>query len=263
MLKTMKTNLGVLLVGAGVLLVPGAGAQENDRVDFDSTRTKIQEWVQTEQLISEKKAEWQEAKGMLEARIELLQSQITDYEGRIEEAETEIAKTDEQKQDLVTQNAELKAATEKLKSIIGGLEKQVKGDVLTNLPEFLTDKIKPLTQKLPDNPEETEMSLSQRFQNLVGTLNEINKFNADISSATAIRDLGGKEVEVKTLYLGLGQAYYVNNDGTEAGVGRPGGGSGGWNWEPINQRAPEIMKLFQIMDGEAVAEFVPLPFEVE
>jgi predicted RNase H-like nuclease (RuvC/YqgF family) len=255
----MKT-FQILLLAA--LLMPfQLWAQDDNPVDFDSTRTKIQKWVETEQLISEKKADWQEGKGILEARIELLQSQVDDYKSRIEEAESEIAKSDEQKAELESKNQALKSATETLRTIIVGMEKKVKAEVLPRLPDVLGDKIRPLSQKLPDNPEETELSLSQRFQNVVGTLNEINKFNAAITTSTAIRELNGTEVEVKEIYLGLGQAYYVNNDGTMAGSGIPG--AGGWDWQAVNQRAPEIMKIFQIIDGEGVAEFIPLPFEVK
>lgn len=263
MLKYMKTKSGTLVI-AMVLVVAAthpAQAQSEDPSNFDSTRTKIQEWVRTEQLISEKKAEWQEAKGILEARIELLQSELDDYQSRIETAQAEIAKSDEQKAKLEAQRADLKAATDTLRTLIVGMEKKLKAEVLPRLPEVLADKIRPLSQKLPDNPDETELSLSQRFQNVVGTLNEINKFNAAISTSTAIRELNGKEIEVKEIYLGLGQAYYVNNDGTMAGSGTPG--LEGWDWKAMNERAPEMMKIFQVLEGEGLAEYVPLPFEVK
>ncbi|MEO0454301.1 MAG: DUF3450 family protein [Verrucomicrobiota bacterium] len=234
---------------------------QSEGANFDETRVKIQKWVETEQLISQKKADWEEAKSLLEARIELIQSEVTDYEERIKEAEASIAESDEQKAKLVAENEALKSATDTLKTLIIGMEKRVKADILTGLPEILSEKIKPLSQKLPDNPDESELSLSQRFQNVVGTLNEINKFNSTITPATQIREIGGKEAEVKTIFLGLGQAYYVNNEGTLAGVGRPG--SNGWDWEPVNQRAPEIMRIFQIMDGELQASFIPLPFQVQ
>ncbi len=259
-MKTFKCTLitGVVVVTAVTNLALG---QSDELGGFDSTRTKIQKWVETEQLISEKKAEWQEGKGILQARIELLQSELGDYEERIEKAESEIAKSDEQAGKLEAQSQDLKAATDALRTMIVGMEKKLKSEVLASLPQVLGDKIRPLSQKLPENPDETDLSLSQRFQNVVGTLNEINKFNASISTSTAIRELNGKEVEVKEIYLGLGQAYFVNNDGTQAGTGTPG--PNGWDWQPVNDRAPEMMKIFQILDGEGLAEYIPLPFEVK
>jgi len=78
--------------------------------------------------------------------------------------------------------------------------------------------------------------------------------------ATEMRTLAdGRPAEVKTLYIGLGQAYYVSAKG-EAGTGRPG--AAGWNWQPANDLAASVTEAMQIMQSKATPHFVPLPVKI-
>jgi hypothetical protein len=64
---------------------------------------------------------------------------------------------------------------------------------------------------------------------------------------------------VKTVYVGLGQAFYVSASG-EAGVGRPG--PEGWQWRPANELARNIGTMIQILQNKAKPVFVSLPVEI-
>ena len=72
---------------------------------------------------------------------------------------------------------------------------------------------------------------------------------------------GGSTAEVKALYIGLGQAYYVTPTGDAAGVGQPT--PDGWKWTPANDLAPEISRAIAILQNEEVPAFVPLPVTIE
>ena len=45
------------------------------------------------------------------------------------------------------------------------------------------------------------------------------------------------------MYLGIGQAYYVNNGATIAGIGTSS--PDGWVWKTANEEAPEIAKAMK------------------
>jgi hypothetical protein len=121
--------------------------------------------------------------------------------------------------------------------------------------------VAPLSQRMPDDPANTEVSLSERFQNVIGILNEVNKFNRDITVTNELRELpGGSMAEVTVVYLGLGQAYYVTSGGDGAGVGRPA--ADGWEWTAANHLAPEIFRTVEILKNAQPPAFVPLPVEI-
>jgi hypothetical protein len=95
----------------------------------------------------------------------------------------------------------------------------------------------------------------------VGVLNEVNKFNRDVTVTSELRPLpDGRTVEVQALYVGLGQGYYVSPDGKSAGYGRPG--EDGWEWVAEDALASEVARAIKILQNEDVPAFVPLPVEM-
>jgi TolA-binding protein len=229
---------------------------------IDETRTTLQKWVETEQLISKEKQEWKLGQQILQDRIDLLQGEIADLETKITESQKAITEADQKREAMTKDNENLKKAADALTTLIGKLEGRVKDQLMPRLPQLLQDKIAPLSQRLPEAGKETKLSLAQRFQNVVGLLNETNKFNSTITTATAVRSIdGGPESEVKEIYLGLGQAFYVTNSGDKAAVGRPG--AKGWDWTPVPDRTPEVSRVFRILGDEQPAEFVPLPIKID
>jgi TolA-binding protein len=257
-----------LLLGGGIfffMAVQQGGAAEPSPATgkaIEQARSELQKWVETEQILSKEKQEWKLGQQILQDRIDLLEGEIKDLEQKIKESKQAIVDADKKRESTVNDNKNLKNASEALAGMIGKLEAQIKDQLLVKLPQTLQDKLGPLTQRLPAHAKETKLSLAQRFQNVVGILNEINKFNGTITTATAVRAIdGGLEAEVKEIYLGLGHAYYVNGTGDKAAVGRPG--ARGWEWTAVNDRAPEISQIFRILADEQVPDFVPLPVKMD
>jgi Protein of unknown function (DUF3450) len=69
----------------------------------------------------------------------------------------------------------------------------------------------------------------------------------------------GKPAEVKVIYVGLAQAYYVSASG-EAGIGRPS--PEGWQWEPSKAIADDVSNALEILQGKQSPAFVPLPVKL-
>ena len=123
--------------------------------------------------------------------------------------------------------------------------------------------IKPLTRSLPEADQtEIDQPLSERFLTVVGVLNEVNKFNGEITVTTEVRPLpDGTSIEVTALYVGIGQGYYVGLDDTVAGVGTST--PGGWQWMPANDAAPAIAEAVAILNNEQVAGYIQVPVRVD
>ncbi len=244
---------------AAVAAVGAAGA--GMREDIDNTRATMEKWVETQRVISKEKQEWALGREMLNERIAVVEREIASLREKIDQAKESISDADKKRVELVDENEKLKSAAGMLAGTVAKLESRT-AVLISRLPDPIRDRIKPLSQSLPQDPNATKLSLAQRFQNVVGILNEVNKFNREITVTSEVRTLAdGNAAEVAAIYVGLGQAYYTGANGAVAGVGRPS--ESGWSWEPANDSARQIADAIAILKNEKVASFVLLPLKVQ
>jgi septal ring factor EnvC (AmiA/AmiB activator) len=251
----------VLLAGAVALLPSGAMSADDEVDPVGDTRATLEKWVETRRVISKERTEWAMAREMLRDRIDIVKSEIESLRDKITEAEENITEADEKRAELVSQNERHKEASAALSETVVEFEQQTK-KLLSRLPDPIRERVKPLSQRLPDDQEQTKLSLSERFQNIVGILNEINKFNREITPTSEVRALpDGTSAEVAAIYVGLGQAYYVGANNEVAGVGTAT--ADGWVWTPANDAALQIREAIEILKNEQPASFVKLPIEIK
>jgi len=249
--------LTVLLVS----LVAPCLLSVEDTERIGNTRTAIQEWVENQRIISQEKRDLKLAKEILNERIDLVQREIESLRGKISVTEESIAEADKKRAEMLEENDRLKKASASLEDVLAILEQRT-GNLIKRLPKPIQDHVKLLSQRLPENPNETKLSVSERFQNVVGILNEVDKFNRDITMNTEVRTLeNGSSIEVTALYIGIAQGYYASADGTIAGVGSAT--DQGWAWTPANEAAAQISDAIAILKNEKVATFVHLPVEIK
>lgn len=251
----LHAALAAALIG---MLPPAARSSEQTDTEITSTRECLANWVENRRAIAEERRKWAETREFLNNRIQLVQQEIDSLRGKIAELKKNITETDTKRQSLVTENEKLEQASSSLKGVIAGLETRCK-QLLTQMPKRVREKVTILSQQLPADPaKETDLSLSQRFQNVLGIMNALNKFSRDITVSSEILDLPGTgSVEVAVIYLGLSQAYYVSGNGQIAGIGRSSGQD--WTWTPDNQIAPQVNQVLAIFKNEQPATFVKLP----
>ena len=249
------------LVALATLGLAAAVPLQDGEQDLDTTRTALEQWVETRRIISHEKREWVLGKELLQERIEVVQREIEALRESIAEAESSIAEADGKRVELVERNEELESAT----AVLGEVAERVEGKLsalLPRVPEPVRDRVKPLSQQIPEAGEETKLSLSQRFQNVIGVLNEVNKFNREVSVASEVRALpDGSTAEVTALYVGVGHGYYVTANGLSAGVGRST--ADGWEWTPANDIAADVARAVKILKNEEAAAFISLPVEID
>lgn len=228
---------------------------------LDETRLTMGKWIETQQIISKERKEWLQGKEILLARLELVKKEQAGLEEKIKQAEAQSAETAKKKADLIAENDKLKAASAQLAQSVSGMESEIRR-LFKILPEPIQAKLQPLYQRFPEDPTNTKISAAERFQNVLGILNEVNKANNEITVSYEVRNLSdGKPSEVKVMYLGLAQAYYVSAKG-EAGVGNAG--PDGWKWEPASREvSADIFNALEIIQGKQTPAFVPLPVKIQ
>ena len=239
-----------------------ATAGNNVEDEVSSSKAALEKWVETQRVISQEKRDFVLSKEMLSERIKLLEREIEELERKVVTAKGNISDADSKRSQIVKDSHKFNDNFTVLQNIIGRLEDGIK-DIIKKLPENVDAHIKPLSQRLPD-PENTtkKISLSERFQNVIGMLNEIDKFNREISLTSEVRTLeDGSSVEVTTVYIGIGQAYFVNTTGDIAGVGNVT--EDGWQWQENDEIAPAISEVISILKNEKVASYVKLPIEIK
>ncbi len=251
---------GVLTAAVGVFCAATMLAR-SDESGVDTARDAIAKWVETRRILSQERRDWELGRELLDDRIALVQREIEALQGRIADAQKNVGEADRKRLELLADNDRLKAASSALLGTVARLEGRTKS-LLARLPDPIRERVKPLSQRFPDDPAQTKLSLAERFQNVVGVLNEVDKFHHEITMTSEVRQLrDGTAAEVTVLYVGISQAYYASANGKAAGVGSAG--KEGWQWTPADDAAPEIRKAIAILRNEAVADFVHLPIRID
>ena len=227
---------------------------------LEETRLTMDKWIETQQIISRERKEWQQGKEILVGRLELVKKEVVTVDEKIKQAESSVAETNKKRGELVAENDRLKAAGAQLAEAVTGMEGEIRL-LFKQLPEPIQTKLHPLYQRIPEDPNKTRVSVAERAQNVLGILNELNKANNEITVSYEVHNLAdGKPSEVKTLYVGLAQAYYVSASG-EAGIGSPS--ADGWKWGPSKSAARDILNAIEILQGKQSPSFVPLPVKIQ
>ena len=254
----MKCVISSLVVLAGISVA--ASAAETISGPLAQTRSTLEQWVQTRQLISQTRTDWQTDKETLEQTVALYERElkaIDEQFSKVATNNTQVAK------EMAEAEALQKTSNETLgdaKQFATEFEAKVK-QLVPQLPGPLQDLLKPLLARLPADPNNTKMLAAERIQVLVGVLNELDKFNNAISIFSERRkNAQGEEVSVQTVYLGLGAAYFVNEAGDFAGMGTAG--KNGWEWTTKPEIAATVQEVVKIYRNERAAKFVMLPAAV-
>jgi len=227
---------------------------------IDEARETLGKWIETQRLISKERKDWEQGKEILLGRIELVKLEIASLEKKIEQSEAGVVEADKKKAEIIAESDKLKASTEKLVAGVTALEAKVHR-LYKAMPEPVQRRLQPLYQRMPEDPAKPNAAPAERYQNVVGILNEMNKVNNEITVDFEVRNLAsGKPAEVKTVYIGLAQGYYVSANG-EGGISHPN--LDGWTWQPDARIGNDVLRVLEIIQGKHTAVFVPLPVKLQ
>jgi septal ring factor EnvC (AmiA/AmiB activator) len=252
-------SLRLAIVAVTLAAAPAVRSQ-SDPASIPAARDTLAKWVETQQLISKEKRDWQQGRELLRSRIAQVKSETEAVRERLTATRAEHASVDASRAETLGETRRLDDVTKTVGQWLGDHEQGLR-DLKGRLPEPLLQKVEPLYSRMPANAADTKIAIAERFQNVVGILNEINKFNGEITMINEVRTLAsGKPAEVRTVYVGLAQAYFVSTGG-EAGIGRPA--ADGWQWTAANDLAPRISEVVEVLQNKAKPSFIPLPVKVQ
>lgn len=249
---------GILILSLALLPIGSLSAQSGSEID--GVRASVEQWVATRQLTSRLQADWRAEKEMIERTVALFDKELATLEDKLSKADTSTSQVGAERAKLESEQAELEAATSRVAEWVTRFEQRVRA-LAVAFPSTLADKLEPLMKRLPDDPAAARMSPVERMQNLVGILNEVDKFNNSIVVESELQKRpSGEEIQVRTLYVGLGQAYFVDKTGAFAGVGVPS--LTGWEWKEMPGLGDRILDTIAIYENTRPPAFVELPLTV-
>jgi len=227
---------------------------------INETRALLRQWTETRQTLAKTKADWQVERQILEQSIQLHEAELRLLDKQTEQAEQQSSAADKARVALQDEQKRLEAAANAVGAAIDQFEDRVVKQMKA-FPEPLLRTIAPLARRIPDADKRKKLSLSERMQNVVGILSEVDKFNNTISVSKETRKAAdGTEYSVDTLYLGLSQAFFVSQNGQRAGVGYPA--EGVWQWADKPELAPRIRQALDMHNNLKPAAFVGLEVQV-
>jgi hypothetical protein len=245
-------------------LIIASGIYAQETVDEGDTlkvspsavlQEKVRQWVDVQKLRGKEAARWQEQKQQLAGLNELRQTEIKQIDSLIAAAGRRLEEATVERRNLLVEQAELRDTRTLLQDNITKLEKGLR-DCLPGFPEPLRKKLGDAIHRL-ENPD-ADRPLQDRYRDLVAILSATATFDNTITVTKEIREVGGKRLELDTLYLGLTRAWYVGRSGTIAGHGKAG--SAGWQWIEDNALSGQVQQAIEIYRKERSPDYVKLPF---
>jgi hypothetical protein len=242
---------------SGMFLAPGIlPAQETTPLPPAAlVQKKAEEWIRTRRLIGEEAAAWAQEKATLSDLNAIRGKEAAQLDQFIETAGTRVEDLAKQKAAFTGERESLRKWRSDFEAAFVKLEAEVKA-LLPRFPTPLRDQVDDAVIRLeeagPDRP------LQDRVRDVLLVLQSAKEFDDGFTVTTEVREFDGTQVEVRILYLGLAQAWYVDATGTHAGFGQPS--ADGWVWTEDRAIAPSVRDAIAIQTGEATAAFVTLPF---
>jgi chromosome segregation ATPase len=228
---------------------------------LDASKAAFGKWVEVQESIARDQRDWTIEQEFLAEEIRLLKEEIDALKEKAGRLDEETKQTEADLARLTGRNEEFKTAASRVEAALPEFEQAVRA-LHGRFPLVLQETLEPLMGRLPKDGAATKASLSERMQAVVGVMSQVDKFNGALTVVPELRtNPAGKEVQVRTLYLGLAQAWFVSLDASFAGHGIPGAET--WEWSPANEIAPEVKRAIDIQQGAGVAAYVSLPAKLK
>jgi septal ring factor EnvC (AmiA/AmiB activator) len=252
----LKCN-GLALVAVALACANSPAAEANR---LNETRETLTKWVETRQLLSRTKAEWQADKETLEQSVKLFQRELQAVEEQSSKLTTNSTQVDKERAQAEALKKSSSESLDQARQFASEFEAQL-ARLVPQLPLPLQEILKPFLSRIPADPVNARVSVAERIQVIVGALNELDKFNNSVAVfSEKRRNQQGDEIAVETVYVGLGAAYFVNAGDDFAGTGVPG--RSGWDWTLKPELASAVREVIRIYRNERPARFVALPASV-
>jgi hypothetical protein len=238
----------------------GDASEETALPTAAEVQEKLRQWVRTQQLISEERADWEAQKQSLADLNELRKREVANLDELIAAAGSRLTDAEDRQARLGAEEESLRARRANWEKSIDDLESAVRG-LLGKFPQPLRQQLGTTIGRL-ESGEKVDTALQNRFRDVLAVLIEAKAFDSRLTLDTELRELDGKTIEVEILYLGLATAYYTDRSGNYAGTGKPASEGQGWEWHAQPNLASAIRTTIEIFQKRANPEIVELPMQL-
>jgi hypothetical protein len=253
-IRQLRIALPVLTGALSCALTPASASP------LDETVSVLEEWVETERLISQAEAEWEASKASMENLISIYAREIETLDEVIESAQEDTSAAEIRRSELNQQDEAVKAIESQVVDAIAEAETLIK-ELRPLLPPPLQEELSPLFNSLPEDSAKTKLAIGQRIQPIVAILTQVQKFNQVVTVVEGFREFeAGRTVQTEKIYFGLGAAFYVDQADEHAGLGVLG--EDGWFWKDDDALVPAIRNFIKIYRGTQQARYVNVPISV-
>lgn len=234
-----------------VLLSIKALAQPSSDIDKLS-----KQWLQLERSTLALSQDWQLEKQLLNQRIALLREQNKQLTQVIKNADQQTDNLSERRQELIAAQAEIEQSLSGYRQIKPQLHHFLQMQ-MARTPPYLQQQLANALAQLDSNKP-----LNKEYQVLVEGIKQIAKANQLISVKQGSIELEGEKIMTEQLYLGNGQAWFITQDNSRAGIGFAS--LEGWHWQQShdddNQSIRQaINDAKNLTPGQLIALPVKLP----
>jgi|GEM_PF-780983 len=254
------TQLRPAVIATGIL-VAAITPCLTQATPLEDLRNLWKEWSKVKGTISEEKNLWAREQQSIADAIAVSRQEVELLTSRLTELNSGTTGTEKQRSELLDKIAASKTSLAVFAAAIEKYESKMR-ELVPVIPPQLRTELSSLLQRMPTEGKPTAMPVSQRMQTVIAFLAQLDKFNAGPTLISEIKEVEpGKSLEVKTLYFGLGAAYYTDAGATYAGHGYPT--LEGWKWTSVDApTAKRIAEAVSIYQNEKQPAFVSLPAQI-
>ena len=229
--------------------------------DLAATRSLVKEWVAAEKALADEHNAWEAKRQLLDDLLDLKAEEVAALRASIAAITENATQADKARSELVMQRDALQTHRSTMVEFLKLMTPTIRA-FQAWVPEPLQAQLNPLFKKMATVDAPVTTSLAEAMQAMVAILQALNQFDQNVTVHSSLRSLeSGQQVEVETVYLGLGIAYYRSLSGQLAGYGQPT--VSGWNWIAQSELAPAIADALAVVNQQVqAAEFIQLPVKI-
>jgi hypothetical protein len=216
------------------------------------------EWVEVEKLRSLEQAKARQQLDHLKQLQDVLSQQLGEWKTKVADMENNMTRADNERHKWIEKKESMEQQRQIALDYLRKIEQQCQG-LIPMIPSPLAEELElPLRQLQLDKTEQWLV----RYQGCLAVIKGMNAFHRRYTLANQNINLNGNKLAVRTLYLGLTKAYFINLDSSRAGFGVPT--MEGWLWQERNDLKSNI-ELALEMGGQSSTRLrlVDLPVELK
>ncbi|MEM0968754.1 MAG: DUF3450 family protein, partial [Verrucomicrobiota bacterium] len=206
---------------------------------------QVREWVRIQELTLEEQSSWKEEQRWLEALNDLRLAEMEELETSISAAGERLVELEARTTSLDSETVQLREDRGVVVAQVAALEDRLR-PLLPLFPASLKGKLSDALSRLESAHE--DVPLQNRVRDLTAIALEANAFDSRLTVESELRTVKDEEREVEVLYLGFGQAFCVDPNGSYAAVGMPQ--ETGWEWSASPGLASSIRQAIAIHEKE-------------